>query len=748
MNGVFNKNFFNFVELTKRNSIPVVKHNVNKMDNEELKLAERVVKYTNSNLFLTGRAGTGKTTFLRQMCSECKKRKVVLAPTGIAAINAGGSTIHSFFQLPFTPYVPGSVFKQDGFKLRKDKIKMIRSLELIIIDEISMVRADLLDHIDATLKRLRHTYDRPFGGVQMLMIGDLQQLSPVAKESEWAMLRPYYDTPYFFSSNVFKACKCATIELRQVYRQSDSLFLDLLARVRDNTADVAVLAELNKRYIPNFQPKKEDGYIRLVTHNAIADNINQKELNNLTGRAYTYQAVIDGKFPEYSYPTADILTLKEGAQVMFVKNDPEHAYYNGSIGTVTRLDSEGFNVHLQSGGDVCVEPMEWENTRYVLNEETKEIEEITDGMFRQYPVKLAWAITIHKSQGLTFDRAIIDARRAFSHGQTYVALSRLRTLEGLVLSTPLPQSAIITDWNVVQFTQTLGQNKPAENELSDMERDYQMELLDDLFSMEPLKKHLNTFIRLLDEFYRQMYPATYANYRNWTNETLPQLETVSANFHKQYDRLLSGNETIEHNTLLQERLQKGADYFIEPLAALAKELSETTLKTNNKEGQKRTDETYKAFTEWLSQRLKMLAYVSREGLKLESFLRYRALVFAGLDGDDDIEKTRQMVRQRKERIKKSTKKIADASDDLKYPQLYEQLRVWRLDEARKQDVPAFVIFNNAELKNIAKLLPETKEQLGMISGVGEKKLEMYGNTVLEIVNNFVKNHKIDRNWGG
>lgn len=428
-------------------------------NNPEIELAWQFIENTGTHLFLTGKAGTGKTTFLRKLKAESPKRMIILAPTGIAAINAGGVTIHSFFQVPFAPYVPESSFSADGkaayrFRYGKEKINIIRSIDLLVIDEISMVRADLLDSVDAVLRKFRDR-NKPFGGVQLLMIGDLQQLPPVVKDDEWQMLHKYYDTPYFFSSQALKQTEYCTIELKKVYRQNDGAFLELLNRIRENHCDRQVLEALNQRYIPNFEPDKEKGYIRLVTHNYQAQRINDHELEQLPGRSYAFRAKIDGKFPEYSYPTDEVLELKRGAQVMFVKNDTsgEHRYYNGMIGEVMAVSANGIEVCSRESDTVfLLQEEEWTNAKYVLDEETKEITEDIEGTFRQYPLKLAWAITIHKSQGLTFEHAVIDASASFAHGQAYVALSRCKTLEGMVLSAPFSAKAIITDDAVDTFT--------------------------------------------------------------------------------------------------------------------------------------------------------------------------------------------------------------------------------------------------------------------------------------------------------
>ncbi|HPR62403.1 MAG TPA: AAA family ATPase, partial [Prolixibacteraceae bacterium] len=383
--------------------------------NPELTLAYNFLQYTNQNVFLTGKAGTGKTTFLKNLKQQSPKRMIIVAPTGVAAINAGGVTIHSFFQMSFGPQIPVDPNRPPNaddarnnsvaFKrFNSEKINIIRSLDLLVIDEVSMVRADLLDGIDEVLRRYKNRY-QPFGGVQLLMIGDLQQLAPVVKDDEWAILRNYYDTCYFFSSRALKKSSFVGIELKQIFRQTDQRFIDLLNRVRENRIDVKLLAELNSRYIPGFSPTDDEGYITLTTHNYQAKQINDKKIDALKTKVHTYKARIIDEFPEYAYPTDELLELKVGAQVMFVKNDSSYAklYYNGKIGKVIETNSDFVMVLCPGETEpIKVEPDIWENVKFSLNDETQEIEEQLIGQFVQMPLKLAWAITIHKSQGLTF----------------------------------------------------------------------------------------------------------------------------------------------------------------------------------------------------------------------------------------------------------------------------------------------------------------------------------------------------------
>lgn len=413
--------------------------------NFELNVARFIVEKTDMSLFLTGKAGTGKTTFLRDVVRHTKKKCIVLAPTGIAAVNAGAMTIHSFFQFGLGLFVKDVIEPKSDFRIQKSKLELIRNLQLLIIDEVSMVRADLMDHIDVELRRIRRN-SKPFGGVQLLMIGDLQQLPPIAHGGEDDLLRQYYKTLYFFSSAALKSMKYSCIELKTVYRQTDGHFINILNHARECTLTNQDISDLNTRYIPDFSPKPEDGYIRLMTHNRQVDYINATEMAKLDSHPFTFEAAVTGTFPEESYPTANSLTLKKGAQVMFIKNDPERRFINGTLGEVRSIDKNCIAVRLaESGKTIEVEPMEWQNIRYQFDDETKEISSKQIGRFKQYPLKAAWAITVHKSQGLTFDKAIIDVHAAFSPGQAYVALSRCRTLEGLVLSSPVSASVFMKD---------------------------------------------------------------------------------------------------------------------------------------------------------------------------------------------------------------------------------------------------------------------------------------------------------------
>ncbi|MGN8992898.1 AAA family ATPase [Bacteroides clarus] len=721
--------------------------------NSELALAWQFIENTGTHLFLTGKAGTGKTTFLRKLKRESPKRMVVIAPTGIAAINAGGVTIHSFFQIPFAPYVPESSFSTNGqatyrFRFGKEKINIIRSMDLLVIDEISMVRADLLDAVDEMLRRYRDRH-KPFGGVQLLMIGDLQQLAPVVKDEEWQMLKKYYDTSYFFSSRALKQTEYCTIELKTVYRQSDGAFLDLLNRIRENHCDPQVLEALNRRYLPDFQPRKEEGYIRLVTHNYQAQRINNYELEQLPGRSYAFRATIDGKFPEYSYPTDELLELKKGAQVMFVKNDSsgEHRYYNGMIGEVTDLSADSIEVRAKdSTATFLLQEEEWANAKYVLDEESKEIVEDIEGTFRQFPLKLAWAITIHKSQGLTFERAIIDASSSFAHGQTYVALSRCKTLEGLVLSAPLSAKAVISDRAVDRFTEEARRNEPDEDRFHSLQRTYFHELLSGLFDFRPLEQSLQRYVRLIDEHLYKLYPKQLAAYKAEAERFHEKVVIVAQKFGMQYNRLIDAAQNYATDETLQERIAAGAGYFkkeMEPQYLVL--IKERVLATDNKELKKQLNTAKEELNTLFLLKDDLLAYVIAHGFRTAEYLRQKAILSIGdsaLSGKEDLKRrglldaVEKNIRERKK--KESATPAVQVPSDVLHPELYDRLVAWRNSEASRLGLPVYTVIQQKAILGISNLLPADKAMLVRIPYFGKKGVEKYGDIILEMVHGYRK----------
>ena len=598
--------------------------------NDRLELAAKIIEKTGCSLFLTGKAGTGKTTFLRNLRASSRKRMVVTAPTGIAAINAGGMTLHSFFQLDFGPFVPGA--RRDrrnrhSMAFSKEKIRIIRGLDLLVIDEISMVRSDMLDAVDDVLRRFR---DRtlPFGGVQLLLIGDLQQLPPVVIDSEREILRANYRSPYFFDSHALSQLDYLTLELQTVYRQSDPEFLGLLNSVRDNKADMSVLERLNSRYIPGFNPADSEGYVRLTTHNRMANEINRARLDELQSPAYTFRASIQGNFPESSYPAEPYLELKEGAQVMFIKNDmgTDRRFFNGMLGRVTAIDEEGVTVTpADSDEPINVEPMEWENVRFIVNEETKEITEQREGVFRQLPLKTAWAITIHKSQGLTFDRAIIDATSSFTHGQTYVALSRCRSLEGMVLERPIPPSAIINDPTVTQFMD-MHTGKGIDNgTVETLSHRYYLHLAESMFNFKPVFSALEGVSRMLQENFLKLYPSKVQELMSGTEELQGSMIGIGERFIQQIRQIDARTPAgLSVNPQLTQRIKDASHYFLGHLRRLRELVSEIPTEHDNRKVSQKLTERMELFESMTGICDTLLETFAEEDFSIESYLEIKA----------------------------------------------------------------------------------------------------------------------------
>lgn len=485
--------------------------------NKEFQDALNLIKYTRQSLFLTGKAGTGKSTFLRYICQNTKKKHVILAPTGIAAINAGGSTLHSFFKLPFHPLLPDdpnlSLQKgriHDFFKYTKAHRKLLEEIELVIIDEISMVRADIIDAVDRILRVYSHNLREPFGGKQILLVGDVFQLEPVVKTDEREILNRFYPTPYFFSARVFSLIDLVSIELQKVYRQSDPVFVGVLDRIRNNTVGATDLQLLNRRYGVSIEQSEEDMYITLATRRDQVDHINERKLNELPGDAITLSGEIRGDFPESSLPTSQELVLKTGAQVIFIKNDFEKRWVNGTIGVISGMDLETDTLYVitDNGKECDVKRESWRNIRYTYNEEKKEIEEEELGTFTQYPLRLAWAITVHKSQGLTFSRAVIDfTGGVFAGGQTYVALSRCTSLEGIQLKKPVNRADVFVRPEITQFAQRFNDQQAIERALKQAQADLQYAAAVRAFDKGDFETFLNEFFKAIHSRYDIERPA-------------------------------------------------------------------------------------------------------------------------------------------------------------------------------------------------------------------------------------------------
>ena len=544
--------------------------------------AARFVHQTNRHLFLTGKAGTGKTTFLKYIRENGFKNMAIVAPTGVAAINAAGVTMHSFFQLPFGPFIPDtrnnwndnlhvadrhSLFK--GIRFSAEKRELLRELELLIIDEVSMLRADMLDAVDVILRHFRLKPNTPFGGIQVLYIGDLYQLPPVINQEEWHILKNYYKSPFFFDAHVIREAPPLFFELKKIYRQSEQDFIDILNNIRNNRVTQEDLAILHKHYRPGFRPSKDDHYITLTTHNVKADAINRKALNDLPGNSITYEGKIQGDFSDRSLPADRILHLKPGAQVMFIRNDKggNRRFFNGKIATVSRLGSD--NVYVTFPGESAeleVEKETWQNIRYTFNAKKNTIEEDELGTFTQYPLRLAWAITIHKSQGLTFDKAIIDAGESFAAGQVYVALSRLSRLEGLILYSRIYPESISTDERIVAFTMQEKQQDELTQILHEDERLFIQQLLLNAFEWNKLKAH---FRNHLESYEDRTIPDKIAA-TQWAKNLYQVIEAeqeVALKFVKQLQQLISYT-SAEGYLRLYERMKAASDYFCNRLSTI------------------------------------------------------------------------------------------------------------------------------------------------------------------------------------
>ena len=695
--------------------------------NPELELAVQFIEKTDRNLFITGKAGTGKTTFLHKIKKESLKRMVIVAPTGVAAINAKGVTIHSFFQMPFGPILPNQIANTTHAqrKFSKTKIDIIKSLDLVIIDEISMVRADLLDGIDQVLRRYKNK-NKVFGGVQILMIGDLQQLAPVVRPNEWSLLQQHYNTVYFFSSKAYQEANVVSIELKHIYRQKNEAFIKILNEVRNDKLSDESAKILKKNFNPSFSPNKEEGYITLTTHNKRAHLINNSELNKVKNKSAFFNAEISGKFNENSYPNSEKLELKVGAQVMFIKNDSslEKRYYNGKIGVVTDISRENVTVQCANEIDEIVTEKEmWSNISYSINEETKELKEDIVGSFTQIPLRLAWAITIHKSQGLTFEKAIIDAEASFAHGQTYVALSRCTSLEGLVLKTPITSSAIINDSTVSIFNERVEENHPDEDILNRSEQQFQLNLISELFDYQSF---LYPTTRLIDVFFKNRTSIkgdVIDHLQTIKDEGVIALMRVSNGFKNQLLELSEDLILPENSLKVQERFKKAVDYFLNNTKNnIQKPLDAIQFSTDNKAVKKDFSKQFDVLQEKLEEKLFALQKMTN-GFKVQGFLQVRA----------------QAVLQ-KTALTAKKKKISTRKD----PLLALKLRELR-DEIRiAESIPAFQIFTQETLYAMCDILPRTLAELLKVKGMGKARVSKYGDEILETIEEYCKTNGINK----
>jgi len=570
--------------------------------NPVMALAFDYVESTNTVVFLTGKAGTGKTTFLQDVRQHSEKKLAVVAPTGVAAINAGGMTIHSLFQIPFGPIIPSGTARPE-VHYSPEKKELLSTLELLIIDEVSMVRPDVLDQIDLVLRNVKES-GHPFGGVQLLLIGDLSQLSPIIRDEEWLMLSRYYTTPYFFSSLVMQKAPYVRIELDHVFRQKEQVFVDILNEVRNQTISPVNLELLNARHQPDFRPTAEEPYITLTTHNGIARQLNNEFVAALPGQEFEFKATIRGEFPKDAYPTETSLKLKTGAQVMFVKNDSsaEKLFYNGKIGIITRIETDTVFVRCgEESREIAVQALEWTNIKYQLEEQ--QINETNAGSFTQMPLKLAWSITIHKSQGLSFDKAIIDISEAFAHGQAYVALSRCRSLSGMVLRNPIAPHNIIGDPAVAHFNEQAKFLKPDTEQLERDRELYRQFLLAELFNFSGLKSKASGFDDLVPDFQKDIFDVA-----------------------ERFVRQLRSHDT--------ERTQKAAVYFLTKMAEATESLhTQLPALINQSVAIKEKAAKADKLIQWLMARISLMAHFSKQEFDVTAYLEVKKNAMANSTAD-------------------------------------------------------------------------------------------------------------------
>lgn len=692
--------------------------------NEERDLALSYVTQTRMSVFLTGKAGTGKTTFLRDLANHTSKRFVVLAPTGVAAVNAGGVTIHSFFQLPFCPYLPEVKELVTEYQLpekkkylRKSKIDIIRTLDLLVIDEISMVRADLLDAVDMMLRRYRRS-SLPFGGVQLLMIGDIQQLPPVVGESEKKYLEQVYETPFFFASKALRRLQYITIELKKIYRQQDARFVELLNKIRDNRYDAATLSTINSRYIPDFEASDEEGYIRLTTHNVQAESHNRKRLEALDGKERSYEAEVSGDFPETSMPTEQTLQLKEGAQVMFVRNNVLNGYYNGKIGWISTLEANEIVVRCEDGEELHVGREVWENIQYEINKKDNQIAPIVKGTFRQFPLKIAWAITIHKSQGLTFDKVVIDAGKAFAYGQVYVALSRCRTLEGIVLESRISNNVAFTNSDVERFNQGIPELEQVASGLEQCKETYYYEIMRELFDFEALERAVDE----LNRFFQNKLPGFLSGnspvLSGLVLDRIPELMRVNERFMNQLAQLSVRKNDAKVSQLLAERIRKASVYYCSQWEEIDGIISPiVNIEIDNKENNAALKDLVASYKEAFRVKISVWNEVIKHGFTVDGYLKAKV---------DGLLKT----------PKESAASKVSGENDVENKDLLSALSNWRKMVAKEKHIPAYCVFNQVVLYTIAALEPTTLEQLKLVKGFGKKRIEQYGNEIIDIVKDY------------
>ncbi len=698
--------------------------------NPQITLAHQFINETKQSVFLTGKAGTGKTTFLKQLREHTKKNFVVTAPTGVAAINAGGVTLHSLFQLPFTPFLPDSSgWRGSGdashdknsllakIKYNRERINILRNLEVLVIDEISMVRADILDAIDCILQSVRRNYTEAFGGVQMLFIGDLYQLPPVAKAEEWALLAPYYASPFFFEAKALQHNNCVCITLTKIYRQTDTTFINLLNAIRNNEITDQVLDTLNERYAV----QSAQNTITLTSHNAQANTINSQKLAKLPANSRVYRASITGDFSNFAYPAEEELELKLGAQVMFIKNDlsGNKQYYNGKIGIITQLSAE--DVEVSCPGDA--EPIKvtkevWENIKYKLDNTNNTLQEETIGSFTQWPLRLAWAITIHKSQGLTFSNLAIDGAKSFVAGQLYVALSRCTSLEGISLLSKIDRSALHVNEAIKNYMQQAN-NVDASLLFANAQERYATEVLFALYGFETIVNY-NLQLQQLIAANRGAYSAASCTSILLDEQQLKKLQGFALGFQKELQNILSQNGKAAFNSsLLQERTTKANAYFAPQVVHLLKSLKSYNISLDSKMLATETDVILNDMYVALFTKYHFLK-ASSGPFSIDNYFARKASLHIEPYKANTYAVGKRMV----------------APPESQHPNLYISLSLLRDEICQERGIEIFKVANKKTIIEMSNYLPCSKRDLTFITGFGEAKAAQYGDAFVDIISDY------------
>lgn len=703
-------------------------------------IAFRFLTETHLNVYLTGKAGTGKTTFLKYLIEHSHKNIVVAAPTGVAAINAGGITLHSLFQLPFAPFIPGRTPHENTLtghpllsqiKFNSKKRKILINMEVLVIDEVSMVAANTLDAIDIILKSIRKNYNLPFGGVQVLFIGDLHQLPPVVKKISYNEFKEFYKSFYFFDSLVLTQYPPVMVELKKVYRQNDEVFVDILNGIRENKLKPNHLQLLNERLQPNFHPSNEDGYITLTTHNVQADETNSKNLAKLEDRSYYYSAEITGDFPENMYPADSELELKLGSQVMFLKNDGEEKrYFNGKIGVIVELSEDEILVQCRDGeGVIQVNKEVWDNVNYKVDPVTREIEEEKLGSFKQYPLRLAWAITIHKSQGLTFDRLIVDAQKAFTNGQVYVALSRVRSLEGLVLTSPISKQFLgasynLKEWESIHNNEDVLPKKLEESRVACIRQ----ELLQVFDWNVPVNEVMQLKTTVAD--LKEKLSPDCQGWISSLSEKFLALNKVAKSFQSSIFKITSHPDFSVDQVELQNRLKDAATYFLPQLEESKEELRFHNLVVTTRKAAETLDGALETLSIFFHDIIHQLKYFSEGKFELTIYLE-RGKV------------NKQKITEFKSTYESSSKpKSLVSASEIDHLELYQKIAIYRKEKAKESSTPIYRIFSNNAIKEVCKHLPKNNDQLLLISGFGEAKVAQFGKDVIDLVVDYCDENKV------